>query len=95
MCERQFAMLEGLCHCGELLREAMREATFPMFHRFTRVDLETFLGLVFGCLGVWVFWFGCLLLVSATFSRSSSSFAKSNDRRSCHGAHGMGEKKNP
>ena len=55
MCERQFALLEGLCHCGELLREAMREATFSMFHRFTRVDLETFLGLVFGCLGVWVF----------------------------------------
>ena len=66
----------------------MREATFSMFHRFTRVDLDFFCFL-FVWLGVWLgFW-----LFLPRFRDLSSSFAKSNDRRSCHGAHGMGEKK--
>ena len=90
-------MLEGLRYCGEHLREAVREATLPTFHRFTCGDLETFLG-VFGfglCLfvGLCCFLGLVLLFCFPRFRDHSSSFAKSNDRLSCHGAHGMGEKK--
>ena len=35
----------------------------------------------------------CCCLFLPRFRDLSSSFAKSNDRRSCHGAHGMGGKK--
>ena len=86
-------MLEGLCYRGEHLREAMREATLPTFHHFTCGDLETFLG--FLVLGVCLLgcFLGLLLLCLPRFRDHSSSFAKSNDRLSCHGAHGMGEKK--
>ncbi len=54
-----------------------------MFHRFTAGDLDLFWGFVL--LGVFV----CFL----RFRDQSSSHAKLNDRLSCHGAHGMGEKK--
>ena len=74
----------------------MREATLSTFHRFTCSDLETFLG----CLVWLLFWVVCccvlglvLLFCFPRFRDLSSSFAKSNDRLSCHGAHGMGEKK--
>ena len=68
---------------------------FTTFHCLTRVDLEMFFGglVVFG----FVFglcWFGLVLLFCfPRFRDLFSSFAKSNDRRSCHGAHGVGEKK--
>ena len=46
---------------------------------------------LFVCLFGWVLvLFG---LLPSTFRDLSSSFAKLNDRLSCHGAHGMGEKK--
>ena len=74
---------------------------FITFHRLTRVDLEVFFwgcGFVWVCVLVCVFCvllvclFGSVLLFCLRFRDLFSSFAKSNDRRSCHGAHGMGEK---
>ena len=50
---------------------------------------------VFVCLLVCVCLFVCLFVCLVCFPRSrdqSSSLAKLNDRLSCHGAHGMGEK---
>ena len=65
-----------------------------MFHRFTAGDdLDLFWGVV--CLLVWVLGgFACFVLLS-TYRDQSSSYAKLNDRLSCYGAHGMGEKKSP
>ena len=47
------------------MSEAMREATLPMFHRFTVGDLGIFLGV---CL-LWVLGF-CVGVLLSTFSRS-------------------------
>ena len=74
------------------MREAMREATLPMFHRFTAGDLEFFWGVLFVWLFLWVVGF-CLVFCFPRFRDLSSCFAKLDDRLSCHGAHGMGEKK--
>ncbi len=62
-------MLEGLRHWREHLREAMREATLPTFHRFTCGDLETFLGFWVVLFFVLFVGFGVVVLLS-TFSRS-------------------------
>ena len=81
MRDNWFAMLEGLCHCGELLRGYERGYFFdvsPFHPRRSR-----FFCFLFVWLGVWLgFW-----RFLPRFRDLSSSFAKSNDRRSCHGAH--------
>ena len=92
-----FATLEGLCHCGEHLREALRGASSLRFTVSPASISKCFWGAWF-C--VCLFVFGLVFVgvgVFPGFPRFRdlfSSFANTNDRRSCHGAHGMGEKKN-
>ena len=64
-----------------------------MFHRFTAGDLEVFWGvLLCVCLCFWGFvWF--VWLFAFHDFEVNLVVAKLNDRLSCHGAHGMGEKK--
>ena len=71
------------------------------FHCLTRGDLTLFEGFcgVFVCLfclcfGGFVFVLCFLFGLPLTILRSFSC-SRTNDRRSCHGVHGMGEKKQP
>ena len=89
-------MLEGLCHCGERLREALGGASLLRFTVSPASISNLFLGV--GCVFAWLclVWFLLGLVFFPGFPRfrdQFSSFANTNDRRSCHGAHGMGEKK--
>ena len=61
---------------------------------FHRRRSRSFLGVLCGfCLFGWVFLFGLCLFCFPRFRDQSSSLTKLNDRLSCHGAHGMGGKK--
>ena len=73
------------------MREAMRgySSYVSPFHRRRS---RSFLGGLC-CLGVVGFLFA--LFYFPRFRDQSSSYAKLNDRLSCHGAHGMGEKTRP
>ena len=77
---------------AEMLRDVWETDNFAtldgLCHRFTFGDL----GFFFAVFWLWVLCF-VLLFCFPRFRDLSSSFAKSNDRLSCHGAHGMGEKK--
>ena len=86
---------KGLCHCGEHLREALRGASSFRFTVSPASISKCFWA--WFCLCWFVFLFGlCWVGVGFCFPRFRdhfSSFANTNDRQSCHGAHGMGEKK--
>ena len=66
------------------------------FHRFTAGDL-VFLGGLFGFCVLfvlcWCCWVGFVLCVLLSTIEILFQFTSLNDRLSCHGAHGMGEKK--
>ena len=84
---------KGLCHCGEHLREALRRASSFCFTVSPASILKFFWALVF-CLFLFLFglcWGRCFSCFPR-FRDQSSSFANTN-RQSCHGVHGMGEKK--
>ena len=85
---------EGLCHCGERLREALRGASLFRFTVSPASISKCFWALVL-CLSGFLFglcWGWCLSWFPR-FRDQFSSFANTNDRRSCHGVHGMGGKK--
>ena len=87
-------ILDGLRLSLLHVASPMREAT-SLRLTVSPASISNFFVWVFVFFGVWCFLFGCLfaLFCFPFFRDQSSRYAKLNDRLSCHGAHGMGEKK--
>ena len=65
MCKRHCAaMLDGLHHCGELLREALRGANSLRF-TVPPASISGFLGVLVSVVGLFVFWVVLFVFVFA------------------------------